>query len=589
MLQGSGIKNHFIYFCVGILLVFSFQNCSDAAKFEDRPQNQRGTLYGNGSGHEGKLAIPIDYVSDVSQSVSYQPNINFDSIVSSNDGHLDDVLYYCRSVDAAPENGLDFVLTKPAQRISRPQYVADLQSPGPVAGLSLVRSTSAKAWNSSGVLTDYPANTARQNVIGPNGHQGLLLEPASTNVLLHSQNFLDASWNLVRANIAQHTSENDPENLGRAYVLNEGTFTDYHYVEQNTTLTPSTNYVLSVFIKEIQAGRGFSVRFYNLQGNDYRCSYDFSSGAISVNGRADITDCQATTHANGWVRLSVTANSGTVSGPVLSRIKLELYNPSLNSGRYPGSNHSGVLLWGAQLEAMASPTSYIATTTGPASRDRDQLQIDHSSTPITDGYFRLNHSLLQTTSTLAVGVSNGVSENVNINITSGDIQSTMSGQSANRSFAQNDWDQGLSLKINANKYTLFAQGQFVTEPIVSLGALGTVTLSSNNGGVLLKGFQSMNKSPINEVVAVSSLTDLQASQSYGVLVLGRQQSSAAERVQTLALPLSEDQDLGILYNSQHDLFLQQQTSLPGLIEIRGTLEDGTIIDNTLQCHRTNAR
>ncbi len=587
MFQSLGPIQKIKYLAIGLILVFAFQNCSDSKNFEEVPQNSRGTLYGNGSGHEGKATIPIDYVTDVSNDGSYQPDINFTSIVTSQDGHLRDVSFYCRSENADFEEGLDFILTKPGNTLESAHYEANFQSPTLPVGVSLSRTTPAKAWNpSTGFLETFPVNTPRLNVQGPNGSRGLLIEPSSSNVLLHSQDFLDPVWDLVRSNLVQSGSQLDPENNQGAFVLSEGTFTNYHYLQQTLNLNPAMDYSFSVYIKELQAGRGFSVRIYNVQGNDYRCSYSFETGEIFVNGRASLSNCTATSYPNGWVRLSVSAPSGNLSGPNQSRVKLELFNPSLASGLYTGSNHPGVLFWGAQVEALASPTSYIATTGTAQTRGSETLSIDHTARPISDGYINLNYSLQKSFSQLDISVSNGISENVTLGARPQRVQANIDGQFRSKIYTPAILDQALSLKVLNDKYTAFAEGQFVAENLASLGALSEVSVVASQAPSLIQSFKAVNESPINEVLAVSSLKNLET-KPYGVLVLGRAQAQDLERVQTIALPLEEESTEGVFYSRAHDLSIELLNSLPGLVQIRGTLEDGTAINDRLQCNQTN--
>lgn len=235
---------------------------------------------------------------------------------------------------------------------------------------TLVRSTSGSYFDSSGVMQTTAINTPRFDydpaTLEP---LGLLVEPASSNILTYSEQLDNAAWTKGGTTIVADTTVAPDGNVTADKVM-ENTTTGTHSVFRSITLSNSTTYTFSVFLKA--AGRGFARIL--LSGNVLTAStvnIDLTNGSVTSN---DITKVTVKNCGNGWWRLSGTV---TTIASVTGATNILVY-PTISLGvpSYTGDGVSGIYVWGTQLEPfMSTPTSYMATTTTSATRGSDTLAI----------------------------------------------------------------------------------------------------------------------------------------------------------------------------------------------------------------------
>lgn len=192
---------------------------------------------------------------------------------------------------------------------------------------------------------------------------GLLIEEQRTNLFPYSADFADAAWGKTRASITSNTIVAPDGTLTGDKLVEDTTATNTHLVSDNVNLIANTSYTATVYVKAAERTRvrlqNSAVANWATLGEAY---FDLSAGTI-VSGTGSITPI-----GNGWYRCSITGTfGGANAGGGLNIFIVE----SGTTTSYTGNGYSGIYIWGAQLEAGAFPTSYIATTSAAVTRSAD--------------------------------------------------------------------------------------------------------------------------------------------------------------------------------------------------------------------------
>lgn len=196
--------------------------------------------------------------------------------------------------------------------------------------------------------------------------KGLLIEKASTNLVLFSDQINNVTW--VKAGGTVTTDATTaPDGTVSAELLVEDTSTGGHSVTQSIVGLPdSTVYTVSAYVKP-NSRNWIAVSFADKANVNNRVWYNITTGTQgTTNGT--VTAFSAVAAGNGWYRISVSASTGTgVSVPAL-RFSL---GSADNTASYTGNGTSGAFIWGTQVELGAFSTSYIPTTATSVARSTD--------------------------------------------------------------------------------------------------------------------------------------------------------------------------------------------------------------------------
>jgi hypothetical protein len=198
---------------------------------------------------------------------------------------------------------------------------------------------------------------------------GLLIEESRINLLLRSEEFNDAAWNNKVNGTVTSNAGTAPNGLTVADRFIPNAMTGLPFIAQTATVSSGTTYTWSVYLK----ADGYSWVFLDaFDGTNHRTWFDLSTGTVGTVETGNTSTI--TSVGNGWYRCTLSRSAGTTSIPYA--VSVVSGNNALN---ITANGTSGILLYGAQLEAGAFPTSYIPTTSATVTRNADVAQITGSN------------------------------------------------------------------------------------------------------------------------------------------------------------------------------------------------------------------
>jgi len=194
---------------------------------------------------------------------------------------------------------------------------------------------------------------------------GLIVEDTSTNLLLQSNAFEQASWSKTNVNTPTANTQTAPTNTLAAEKLVPSTTSGQHSIVQQFTASATVGqfYTISVFAK----ANGYNwlrLQFDGTSGESAYCFFNLSTGAVGtssgISGSPVVEQLK-----NGWFRVSVT-KAVTINGTLSAGLYIQQSDAQLTA--WAGDNTSGINLYGAQAEQKKLMTSYIPTTTATVTR-----------------------------------------------------------------------------------------------------------------------------------------------------------------------------------------------------------------------------
>ena len=253
------------------------------------------------------------------------------------------------------------------------QFAADKtltarKGPTPV----FTRASSATFVGSNGLIQSVGNNVARFDHDPVSlACKGLLIEESRTNLVPRSEEFNDVAWTPARL-VSQPVSNTDISPSGQltAEKLVPSLAVGDHRIDRAAVsgLLVGTVYTVSVFVKA-SGYTGFGINVGS-SPSPYGATFNLATGSVSSTLSGWTASIQA--YPNGWYRCSATFTfaAGT-------RLYFVVGSTGTNFS-YAGDETSGILIYGAQFEAGAFPTSYIPTTTASVIRSADVCSISGS-------------------------------------------------------------------------------------------------------------------------------------------------------------------------------------------------------------------
>jgi hypothetical protein len=197
---------------------------------------------------------------------------------------------------------------------------------------------------------------------------GLLIEAAASNAATYSEQFQNAAWGKTNSTISQDATV-APDGTTTGDKIIENTANGNHGVTRIITATATTTYTQSIYVKAAGRTKGQLLLAGNSGGSTV--SFDLTAKTATAssafggwsNASASIQELN-----NGWFRVTNTATTNT--GLTGFNYRVYLANAS-GSVSYTGDGSSGLFVWGAQIEAASSASSYMPAVASPGTRSAD--------------------------------------------------------------------------------------------------------------------------------------------------------------------------------------------------------------------------
>ena len=246
-------------------------------------------------------------------------------------------------------------------------------------GAHLYRSDLGGMANNPDTGNSYVPTTSAARYLPRRGHhiyngtswvnEGVLVESeARTNLLTYSEDFTNASWNAATLTVNSDSSINPVGDASTYYI--QATSTGAGSLQSSHTLT-ATPHTISFFVKYkdnawVRLGyesSAINAAWFNIQTG-------VKGSIVGAGNTSSIQD-----FGDGWYRISLTVAAPTTSSTI-AFIAL-----SVSDGSTTQTGGTSAYLYGAQLEAGSTPSSYIPTSGSTVTRAADTITVPSANLP----------------------------------------------------------------------------------------------------------------------------------------------------------------------------------------------------------------
>jgi len=170
---------------------------------------------------------------------------------------------------------------------------------------------------------------------------------ARANLLTYSEQFDNAAWGKTNGAVTANGAV-APDGTTTADAFIENTAAGNHYIGQSPTVLAGSH-TFSVYYKLASGTRNIALYHAGVnQGRQFDASGNSSAGAFNAPAAFAVTAV-----GSGWYRASITVSLTASS----SEFRL-WYSDASNNLSYTGDGTSGYYLWGAQVDAASTASTY---------------------------------------------------------------------------------------------------------------------------------------------------------------------------------------------------------------------------------------
>ncbi len=275
-------------------------------------------------------------------------------------------------------------------------------------GAQLEVGSTATAYMVSGTTNGFRAVPV---VSGSATPKGLLVEEQRQNLVTYSEQFDNAAWSLVAATVSANAGVS-PDGTVSADKLIPNTSNSNHLVRSGSIAVSGSTGTYSLLVKTAGYSK-VGVRESGTTGN--WATFNLSTGAVIAS--SGVTNVSIAAFGNGWYKISATNSAAN------QQLAIYALNDAYTSGSpdaysFSGDGTSGILIWGAQLEAGSFATSYIPTLASAVTRTADVASVNTLSPwySATEGTLFLSYSTFAQQNTLGnnmnvLALSDGTANN----------------------------------------------------------------------------------------------------------------------------------------------------------------------------------
>ncbi len=238
-----------------------------------------------------------------------------------------------------------------------------------VGDFDFTRASTATRINAQGLIETVASGENRLNYSLLDGEvvgcPHLLLEPASTNLVTYSEDFL-SGWNLDNTTVVANSAVSPDGSLNADKIIATAINSSHSaFISLSSSTSSGTSYCYSFFAKAEE----YTKTAIRIGGGGYSpqpmAVINLLNG--SVVSQQGFISLSVKDFSNGWYKINAVFTATSSVAPNIQPIA-DGFTTTSDNYTYNGDGTSGIYIWGAMFEQGSYPTSYIPTNGSSVTR-----------------------------------------------------------------------------------------------------------------------------------------------------------------------------------------------------------------------------